>query len=77
MPGEHKRERFETVLAQYDVAASTQNQAFNAINSGMGAPQNSSRLALILIFSPWEKEQTSPASGWMQARPANPGAGIS
>jgi hypothetical protein len=31
MPGEHKPERFLTVLAQKDVAASAQNQAFNAI----------------------------------------------
>jgi len=41
-----------------------------------GAGQNSSRLALILTFSPWEKEQTSPASAWAQARPANPSAGL-
>jgi len=31
LPSEHKLERFLTVLAQKDVAASTQNQAFNAI----------------------------------------------
>jgi hypothetical protein len=31
LPGEHKLERFPTVLVQKDVAASTQNQAFNAI----------------------------------------------
>jgi site-specific recombinase XerD len=31
MPSEHKLERFLTALAQRDVAASTQNQAFNAI----------------------------------------------
>jgi hypothetical protein len=31
LPSEHKLERFLTALAQKDVAASTQNQAFNAI----------------------------------------------
>ncbi len=31
LPSEHKLERFLTALAQSDVAASTQNQAFNAI----------------------------------------------
>src|ERR1700722_2911876 len=31
LPSEHKLERFLTVLAKNDVAASTQNQAFNAI----------------------------------------------
>ncbi|HEX4122210.1 MAG TPA: phage integrase N-terminal SAM-like domain-containing protein [Verrucomicrobiae bacterium] len=31
LPSEHKLERFLTVLAKKDVAASTQNQAFNAI----------------------------------------------
>jgi site-specific recombinase XerD len=31
LPSEHKLERFLTVLAQQNVAASTQNQAFNAI----------------------------------------------
>ena len=31
MPGEHKLERFLTALPQNDVAASTQNQAFNGI----------------------------------------------
>jgi hypothetical protein len=33
LPRQHKLERFLTVLAQKDVAASTQNQAFNAIIS--------------------------------------------
>jgi len=31
LPSERNRERFLTVLTQKDVAASTQNQAFNAI----------------------------------------------
>jgi site-specific recombinase XerD len=31
LPSEHKLEQFLTALAQRDVAASTQNQAFNAI----------------------------------------------
>ena len=31
LPSEHKLEQFLTALAQKDVAASTQNQAFNAI----------------------------------------------
>ena len=31
LPSEHKLERFLTGLSQKDVAASTQNQAFNAI----------------------------------------------
>jgi hypothetical protein len=31
LASEHKLDRFLTVLAQKDVAASTQNQAFNAI----------------------------------------------
>jgi hypothetical protein len=31
LPSEHKLERFLTVLATNNVAASTQNQAFNAI----------------------------------------------
>jgi hypothetical protein len=35
LPSEHKLERFLTVLAQKHVAASTQSQAFNAINSEM------------------------------------------
>ena len=34
-----------------------------------GAGQNSWRLALILTFSPWEKEQTSPAAGWARVLP--------
>jgi hypothetical protein len=35
LPTEHKLERFLTVPAQKDVAASTQNQAFNALISKM------------------------------------------
>jgi hypothetical protein len=31
LPGEHKLERFLTVLTQNDVAASTQNQAFDTV----------------------------------------------
>jgi len=38
--------------------------------------QRSSWLALILTYSPWEKERTSAAPAWAQAGPANPGAGI-
>jgi hypothetical protein len=32
LPSEQKLERFLTLLAKQDVAASTQNQAFNALN---------------------------------------------
>jgi hypothetical protein len=35
------------------------------------------RLALILTFSPWEKEQMSPDSAFADARPASPAAGFS
>ena len=53
LPSEHKLERFLTVLAQKDVAASTQNQAFNAIISKVPRRPQGRRLRLsILQFHP-------------------------
>jgi hypothetical protein len=43
----------------------------------MGANFFCERLALILTFSPWEKEQMSLDSGCADARSASPAAGFS
>jgi hypothetical protein len=48
LPGELKRERFLTALAQEDAAASTQNQALNAFPT----PLNARRRALVLLLKP-------------------------
>jgi len=50
LPSEHKLERFLTVLARNDVAASTQNQASNAITIFLTTParRRSSTVARLL-----------------------------
>ncbi len=48
---------------------------FSRGEDSQGEAQNSSRLALILTFSPWEKEQPLFSSSLGSARPANPAMG--
>ena len=74
LPSEHKLERFLTALAQSDVAASTQNQAFNAIiffyQEALGVELKNVRALPVRSglhpatatagTTPWEKRRPAP-----------------
>jgi hypothetical protein len=62
LSSEQKLERFLNALAQQNVAASTQNQAFNAIISKMegedrGAPKIATRASLDKAGEKWKNQQ--------------------